>query len=159
MFLYVCKHTFHIIKVRISEKLKVVVMRNLSGAIFYMKTDILQNFHICISVSLSKTPSNSYVLFLFKVLDKHLWNTLLYLVVEILQLVHEIRSFPDVLYKRGDLKNFSRSTDKHNKQSPWGVLSKDVLKNFAKFTGKHLCWSLLFNKVAGWEPETVRSSN
>ena len=25
---------------------------------------------------------------------------------------------------------------------------KDVLTNFAKFTGKHLCWSLLFNKVA-----------
>ena len=25
---------------------------------------------------------------------------------------------------------------------------KDVLKNFAKFTGKHLCWSLFFNKVA-----------
>ena len=26
---------------------------------------------------------------------------------------------------------------------------KVVLKNFAKFTGKHLCWSLFFNKVAG----------
>ena len=26
---------------------------------------------------------------------------------------------------------------------------KDVLKNFAKFTGKQLCQSLFFNKVAG----------
>ena len=26
---------------------------------------------------------------------------------------------------------------------------KDVLKNFAKFTGKHLCQSIFFNKVAG----------
>ena len=26
---------------------------------------------------------------------------------------------------------------------------KVVLKNFAKFTGKHLCQSLLFNKVSG----------
>ena len=26
---------------------------------------------------------------------------------------------------------------------------KGVLRNFAKFTGKHLCQSLLFNKVAG----------
>ena len=26
---------------------------------------------------------------------------------------------------------------------------KDVLKNFAKFTGKHLCKSLFFNNVAG----------
>ena len=31
---------------------------------------------------------------------------------------------------------------------------KDVLKNFAKF-GKHLCWSLFFNKVAGWKPPTL----
>ena len=27
---------------------------------------------------------------------------------------------------------------------------KDLLKNFTKFTGKHLCQSLFFNKVAGW---------
>ena len=30
------------------------------------------------------------------------------------------------------------------KQSPEGVLQKGVLKNFAKFTGKHLCQSLLY---------------
>ena len=28
-------------------------------------------------------------------------------------------------------------------------VKKDVLRNFAKFTGKHLCQSLFFNKVAG----------
>ena len=28
---------------------------------------------------------------------------------------------------------------------------KDVLRNFAKFTGKHLCQSLFFNKVANKE--------
>ena len=33
---------------------------------------------------------------------------LLYLVVGILQLVHEITSFPEVLYERDDLKNFSK---------------------------------------------------
>ena len=33
---------------------------------------------------------------------------LLYLVVGILQLVHEINSFPEVLYERDDLKNFSK---------------------------------------------------
>ena len=32
------------------------------------------------------------------------------------------------------------------KRPSGGVLSKDVLKNFAKFTDKHLCRSL-FNKV------------
>ena len=34
---------------------------------------------------------------------------------------------------------------------------KDVLKNLAKFTEKHFCRSLFFNKVAGWKPETFRS--
>ena len=38
------------------------------------------------------------------------------------------------------------------------VKRKDVFKNFAKFTKKHLCRSLSFNIVAGWKPETVRSS-
>ena len=63
-----------------------------------------------------------------KMLEKHLWNRfLLYLVVEILQLVHEISSFPEVLYKRGILKNFTKLTDKHNKQSPGCVLSKEKM--------------------------------
>ena len=30
---------------------------------------------------------------------------------------------------------------------------KGVLRNFTKFTGKHLCQSLCFNKVAGLRPE------
>ena len=32
---------------------------------------------------------------------------------------------------------------------------KSVLRNFAKFTGKHLCQSLIFNKVAGLRPGTL----
>ena len=47
-----------------------------------------------------------------------MWNTfLLYVVVEFRQLVNEISSFPEVLFKIGDLKNFSKFTDKHKKQS------------------------------------------
>ena len=34
-------------------------------------------------------------------------------------------------------------------------LRKGVHRNFAKFTGKHLCQSLLFNKVAGFRPSTL----
>ena len=34
-------------------------------------------------------------------------------------------------------------------------IKKVVLKNFAKFTGKHLCQSLVFNKVAGLRPATL----
>ena len=84
---------------------------------------------------------------------------LLYLVVEILQLVHEISSFPEVLYKRCELKNFSSFTDEHKKQPFGSVLSKDVLKNFGKFKEKSFCWSLIFNKVEGWKPETVRNNH
>ena len=40
-------------------------------------------------------------------------------------------------------ENISRSS--HQRCS----IKKDVLRNFTKFTGKHLCQSLLFNKVVG----------
>ena len=32
---------------------------------------------------------------------------------------------------------------------------KGVLRNFTKFTGKHLCQSLFFNKVAGLRPQEL----
>ena len=32
---------------------------------------------------------------------------------------------------------------------------KGVLRNFAKFTGKHLCQSLFINKVVGLRPATL----
>ena len=62
----------------------------------------------------------------------------MYLVAEILHLVHGIRNFPEVLYKKVILKNFSKFSDKHKKQSSGGVLSKDVDKTFANFAGKNL---------------------
>ena len=34
-------------------------------------------------------------------------------------------------------------------------IKKGVLRNFPKFTGKHLCQSLFFNKVAGLRPSTL----
>ena len=37
----------------------------------------------------------------------------------------------------------------NKKQPPVVFYKKGVLKNFAKFSVKHLCWSLFFNKVAG----------
>ena len=47
-----------------------------------------------------------------------------------------------------------REKPKKNFTSPEAVVrrcsvNKDVLKNFTKFTGKHLCQSLFFNKFAG----------
>ena len=61
----------------------------------------------------------------------------MYLLVERLQLVDEISSFSEVLYKRDVLKNFSKFTDKLKNQSFGSVLSKDVLRNFAKIKEKH----------------------
>ena len=55
-----------------------------------------------------------------------------------LQLVHEISSFSEVLHKRDVLKNFSKLTDKLKMQSYGSALSKDVLRNIAKFTEKNL---------------------
>ena len=34
-------------------------------------------------------------------------------------------------------------------------VKKGVLKNFTKFTGRHLCKRLFFNKVAGLRPATL----
>ena len=38
---------------RMSQKLKDVTMSNFSDTVFYMETNLLQNFYICISVPLN----------------------------------------------------------------------------------------------------------
>ena len=52
---------------------------------------------------------------------------------------------------------FNKSKDKDdittNRSSHWRRSVKNgVLRNFVKFTGKHLCQSLFFHKVAGMRP-------
>ena len=44
---------------------------------------------------------------------------------------------------------------KYRSSSPEVFYKKGVLRNFAKLTGKHLCQSLFFNKVAGLRPATL----
>ena len=41
------------------------------------------------------------------------------------------------------------------KQPRRGSVGRGVLRNFVKFTGKHLCQSLFFNKVAGLRAATL----
>ena len=44
----------------------------------------------------------------------------------------------------------------HSRSSrPEVFFKKGALTKFAKFTGKHLCQSLFFNKVAGLRPATL----
>ena len=50
---------------------------------------------------------------------------------------------------------FSKITYFHAQKQPTEVFlfyNEGVLRNFAKFTGKHMCQSLFFNKVAGLRP-------
>ena len=56
--------------------------------------------------------SNDYFSFLYKILKKQLLNRFLqYPLVEIMRLVREISSFPEVLYKTDVLKNLSEFKD------------------------------------------------
>ena len=50
---------------------------------------------------------------------------------------------------RSYLRNYRRSPRRY-------CIEKGVLNIFVKFTGKHLCQSLFFNKVAGLRPEKAR---
>ena len=45
--------------------------------------------------------------------------------------------------------------NRHRSSRPEVSCKKDVFNYFAKFTEKHLCQSLLFNKIAGLRPATL----
>ena len=47
--------------------------------------------------------------------------------------------------------NCAKNRNSHRRCS----VKKNVLRNFAKFTGKHLCQSLFLNKVADLRPATL----
>ena len=60
--------------------------------------------------------------------------------------------------KMGDIakKSAEKTLSLKNKSSRPEVLRNEgVLRNFAKFTGKLLCQTLFFNKVAGLMPATL----
>lgn len=48
----------------------------------------------------------------------------------------------------------SEHLNERQKQLPGCSIEKAVLENFAKVTGKHLCSSLVFYKVAGTQTDT-----
>ena len=50
---------------------------------------------------------------------------------------------------------FSEGLYKIRSKRPAVFCRKGVLRNFEKFTGKHLCQSLFFNKVASLRPATL----
>ena len=80
---------------------------------------------ICHKVVTVIAAGNITLWILFLTLSFSLGNQTVLFVMDYLSVVSFRSSRPEVLYKKG------------------------VLRNFAKFTGKHLCQSLFFNKVAG----------
>ena len=56
--------------------------------------------------------------------------------------------WPKIIHYRS-YKNFDGSSRQEV------FCKKGILRNFAKFPGKHLCQSLFFNKVAGLRPATL----
>ena len=56
---------------------------------------------------------------------------------------------------------FSQEPRETQKQPPEVLCKKSVLKNFTKFTGKHLCWSLFLIKLKVFRSATLlkRDSN
>ena len=68
---------------------------------------------------------------------------LLYLVVEILQLAHEISSFPAVLYKIGALENFSK-LQVNTRSSHLEVFCKKMFLKILQNSPKKVFAGLLF---------------
>ena len=66
-------------------------------------------------------------------------------------------SFLDLNESFTELKSSDKSLFWHVFRSsrPEVFCKKGVLSNFTKFTGKHLCQRLFFNKVAGLRPATL----
>ena len=57
-------------------------------------------------------------------------------------------------FKCNDKKKFLCRNCFCRNSRPEVFCEKGTLRNFVKFTGKHLCQSLLFNKVSGLRPAT-----
>ena len=77
----------------------------------------------------------------------------------ILQLVHEILVLRRCSMKEVPWKTQNSQINTRSSHPEMFCQKKDVVRNFAKFTEKHFCRSLFFNRVAGWKPETFRSSH
>ena len=63
-------------------------------------------------------------------------------------------NFGTVSYTASVLNNLD-VTIQSSSSGPEVFCKKGVFRNFIKFTGKHLCQSLFFNKIAGLRPQTL----
>ena len=120
-------------------------------------------------VSLNNTYSE-WIDILFGVLQRSILGPLLFniFLCDLLLFLHDIRAannadnntsyftgviFSNILIKSENaaetLLQWFKDKRMNRSSRPEVFCKKGVLKNFAKFTGKHLCQSSFFNKVAG----------
>ena len=77
------------------------------------------------------------------------------MLTEILHLVHEITCLAEVLYKKLFWKASQNSEVITGSSHSEGFCQIGVPKNFAKFAGEHLCWSLFLIELTAWRPTTL----
>ena len=134
-----------------SEKTKKNTWRRMCEGVFFHK---LAGWHLAtpllVNLFTNSFQGFGYFSFLYKMLEKHLWNSFLqYLMVEILQLLHEISSFPRGAIKEVFWKTQNSQINTRSSHPEVFYQKKRCSWNFAKFTEKHLYRSLFLNKVAG----------
>ena len=125
MFLYVCKQTFHISKVRIFQKVKGVIIRNLRDTVFYRKNNVLKKPMAFLVYS--------FILWMFLVfLNK--WNFQNSKIpLEAYFLLKAVKKF------WSNNKNTEYLAPTIRSSHPEVFLRKAVLKTRSKFTGEHPC--------------------
>ena len=62
---------------------------------------------------------------------------------------------PQILHLMSHFSFSHISVNNRSSSRPEVFCKKGILRNFAKFTGKHLCRNLFFNIVAGLRPATL----
>ena len=62
---------------------------------------------------------------------------------------------PQILHLMSHFSFSHISVNNRSSSRPEVFCKKGILRNFAKFTGKHLCQSLFFNLVTGVRPATL----
>ena len=96
----------------------------------------------------SFSSMNTFVSLLLVLAQNHPWNNFLFfMLVELLQLVHEMSSLPEMFYWKSVLKNFFKFT---RSSDPKLFCQKSVLEKFAKFLEKHMCnFNILIKSETG----------
>ena len=110
------------------QKQKILTYDFFMGAKYRLQKPRRRSWSYTKDVSLCGTPSEKYFLRFDNIFEGQVANT------------------PDTV---GSFSSFCRSS--HQRCS----VRKSILGNFTKFTGKHVCQSLFFNKVVGLRPATL----